>query len=316
MTNIIISAHGGRWSDQKPDLLVPEGSKVVYYVADKGILDNTDGYQILDNLQNQKEPGGKVVEEISSPNCTYDYSCWYAKEFPDHCGIYTVGSQKPPQDLSDYTEDKPLLLSEILKSYPNCTIYWVCCRGITDRATSKILRNSPGAFLNPTQWTDAQGGALVFPEIQAKTSFTVDVADSQVSEWEKVLNLQSIENGEHEVTIASIQAAVYIPALLTLASLIAYGLSRGYSVTGKKTGTAIQFEFKPKRQVSYKFSGVYTSSSLNLNDEEDLSLNAILTDNDGNQIGSFHNEEDLSLNAILTDNDGNQIGSLQIIREP
>lgn len=293
MDNIIISAHGGRWSDQKPDLLIPEGSKVVYYVADGGILDNPKGYEILDNLQKGKEPGGTVAPEISPPNHTYDYSCWYATDFAGHCGIYTVGGRKLTQDLSLNTEDKPLLLSEILKSYPNCTIYWVCCRGITDRATSKILRNSPGAFLNPTQWTDDQGGALVFPEIQAKTSFTVDVADSQVSEWEKVLNLQAIENGEHEVTIAIIQAAVYIPALLALASLIAYGLSRGYSVTGKKTGTAIQFEFKPKRQVSYKFSGVYTSFSLNLNDEEDLSLN-----------------------AILTDNDGNKIGTLQIIREP
>ena len=293
MHNIIISAHGGRWSDQKPDLLIPEKSKVVYYVADGDILGNTDGYTILDNLQKGKEPGGKVAKETTPANHTYDYSCWYAEDFPDHCGIYTVGNTKLPQDLSGYPIGKPLLLSEILKSYPNCTIYWVCCRGSTHRDTSKVLRNSPGAFLHPTQWTDDQGGALVFPEIQAKTSFTVDVADSQVSEWEKVLNLQAIENGEHEVTIAIIQAAVYIPALLALASLIAYGLSRGYSVTGKKTGTAIQFEFKAKRQVSYKFSGVYTSPSPNLNDEYDGSID-----------------------VILTDNDGNKIGTLQIIREP
>ena len=295
MTNIIISAHGGRWSDQKPDLLIPEGSKVVYYVADGDILDNNNGYKILDNLQKGIEKEDKV-EEISSPNCTYDYSCWYAKEFAKDCGIYTVGSTDRTEDLSNYSEDKPLLLSEILKLYPNCTIYWVCCRESTDKGGhSKSLHNSPGAFLNPTQWTDDKGGALVFPEIQqAKTLFTVNVVDSpQVSEWKKVLNPQALDNGEHEVTIAIIQAAVNIPALLTLASLIAYGLSRGYSVTGKKTGTAMQFEFKPKRQVSYKVSGVYTSSSLNLNDEDDLCLD-----------------------AILTDKDGKKRGTLQIIREP
>lgn len=284
--NIIISAHGGRWSDQELDLRIPAGSRVVYYVADGEILYG-ESYQILDNLQRGIEPGGQVVEEISS-NCTYDYSCWYGTEFPEHCGIYTVGSTDLTQKLSDYTVDQPLLLSTILKLYPNCTIYWVCCRERTDRDHSKFLRNSPGAFLNHTQWTDDKGGALVFPKIQAKTLFTVDVADSdQVSEWKKVLNPQALDKGEHEVTIAIIPTAVNIPTLLTLASLIAYGLSRGYSVTGKKTGTAMQFKFEPKRQVSYKVSGVYTSSSLNLNDEDDLSLDAILMDKQGNKVGTL-----------------------------
>jgi hypothetical protein len=133
-------------------------------------------------------------------------------------------------------------------------------------------------------WTDDNGGALVFPEIQAKTLFTVNVADSdQVSEWEKVLNLQALDNGEHEVTIPIIKAAVDIDTLLTLASLIAYGLSRGYSVTGKKTETAMQFVFQPKHKVSYKVIGQYTSSSLN--DEEDLSVDALLTDQKGNPLG-------------------------------
>jgi hypothetical protein len=282
--NIIISAHGGRWSDQKPELQIPEGSKVVYYVADGGTLSNSDGYSILDHLQNGSEPGGKVAPEVSPSNHTYDYACWYAKEFAQHCGIYTVGSKGLTLDLSQYTEDKPLLLSEILKLYPNCTIYWVCCRESTDRAHSKFLRNSPGAFLEPIKWTDLQGGDLVFPEIQAKTLFTVDVVDSQVSEWEKVLNPQ-VCDGEAKVTIAIIQDAVNIPALLTLASLIAYGLSRGYSVTGKKTGTAMQFKFEPKRQVSYKFRGVYTFSSVN--DEDDLSVDAILMDKQGNQVGTL-----------------------------
>lgn len=294
MTGIIISAHGGRWSDQKSDLLIPEGSQVVYYVPDGASLSNNDGHKILDNLRKGSEPGVPVVETIVSSQFTYDYSCWYAADFANDCGIYTVGSPKPTQDLDKYTEEKPLLLSEILKSYPNRIIYWVCCRESDDRAHSKFLRNSPGAFLEPIEWTDLQGGDLVFPEIQAKTPFTVDVADSdQVSEWEKVLNQQALDHGEHEVTIPIIQAAVKIPTLLTLASLIAYGLSRGYSVTGKTTGTARQFEFKPKRQVSYKVIGVYTSSSLNLNDEDELFLD-----------------------ALLTDKNGKPLGTLQIIREP
>ncbi len=286
--NIIISAHGGRWSDQKSELQIPEGSKVVYYVADGGTLSNSDGYSILDHLQNGIEPGGKVAPEVSPSNHTYDYACWYAKEFAQHCGIYTVGSKGLTLDLSQYTEeDKPLLLSKILKLYPNCTIYWVCCRESTDRAHSKFLRNSPGAFLEPIKWTDLQGGDLVFPEIQAKTLFTVDVVDShQVSEWEKFLNRQALDIGEHEVTIAIIPTAVNIPTLLTLASLIAYGLSRGYSVTAKKTGTAMQFKFEPKRQVSYKFSGVCTFSSVN--DEDDLSVDARLMDKQGNQVGTLH----------------------------
>jgi hypothetical protein len=154
--------------------------------------------------------------------------------------------------------------------------------------TDQII-SPPGASLNPTQWTDDKGGDLVFPEIQkAKNPFTVDVADSdQVSEWKKVLP-QVLDNGEPEVTIAIIQAAVNSAVLLTLASLIAYGLSRGYSVTGKKNGTAMQFEFKPKGQVSYKLSGEYTSSTGNLKNEDDLCIDAILTDNEGKQLGTLH----------------------------
>ncbi|MEG4963484.1 MULTISPECIES: hypothetical protein [unclassified Microcoleus] len=173
--------------------------------------------------------------------------------------------------------------------------------------TDKII-SPPGSVLNDNiSWNNDNGGACVFPKIQVKDQFTVDVGDSsQVSCWESVFSSpQVLDNGEHEVcekvlnpqvldngdppkvTIAIIRAAVKIAPLLTLASLIAYGLSRGYSVTGKKTGTTMQFEFKPKRQVSYKVSGVYTSSSLNLNDEDDLSLDAILTDKDGHKLGTF-----------------------------
>ncbi|MFB2769406.1 putative adhesin [Pelatocladus sp. BLCC-F211] len=288
MPDIIISAHGGRWSDDKQDFPLPDGSKVLYYVDDGGILSNSDGYKILGNLQKGNVPGGKVVQEVSSKSLTYDYSCWYAEEFKDDCGIYEVGSNKLIENLSSYTEKKPLLLSEICKKYPQCNIYWVCCREITKREQSDFLRNSPGAFLNAIQWTDDKGGAQVFPEIQNKSKFTVDVATSdQVSQWNKVLGYKEdfTEDGDKEVTLAIIQAAVMIITLLTLASLVAYALSRGYKITAKKTKTTMQFEFQPKEKVSYRVSGIYTSSSLN--DEDDLSLDARLIDKDGNELGTL-----------------------------
>jgi hypothetical protein len=147
MPNMIISAHGGRWSDQKCDLDVPQGSSVVYYVIDGGLLSNADGYDILEELQKGNEPGGTVVERDKAGNKTYDYSCWYATEFAAYCGIFEVGSQKLIESLQGYTEDKPLLLSKIFKVYPNCTIYWDCCREITKRGTSPVLVNSPGSYL-------------------------------------------------------------------------------------------------------------------------------------------------------------------------
>ena len=61
MVNKIVSAHGGRWSDQQEDLIVPQGSKVVYYVNDGEILTNDDGYNILAQLQAGEEPGGSVI---------------------------------------------------------------------------------------------------------------------------------------------------------------------------------------------------------------------------------------------------------------
>ena len=155
MTNKIISAHGGRWSDQKKDLEIPAGSSVVYYVGDGGILSNTDGYKILDNLQKGREPGGTVVEQDNAGDKTYDYSCWYAPEFASHCGIFEVGSQKLIQPLRGYTEANPLLLSQIFHTYPKCTIYWVCCREITKRSESPVLVNSPGAYPSQPDAEDA-----------------------------------------------------------------------------------------------------------------------------------------------------------------
>lgn len=293
MTDIIISAHGGRWSTDQKDFNLFNGSEVLFYVSDGELLSNHNGYEILESLQNGQTPTQKVVEKVNSSNPTYDYSCWYAEEFKDHCGIYEVGSHKRLEDLSKYDEDSPLLLSQICQDYPNRKIYWVCCREVTPKKESQFLLNSPGAFLNPILWSNDQGGAEVFPLIQDKKSFAVELIDkAQISSWNRVLDSKegSTDDEEKEVTLAIIQAAQVIVTLLTLASLMAYALSRGYTVTAKTTKTTMQFEFKPKEQVSYRVSGVYTFSS-------------------------FNDEDDVSLDAKLMDKDGKQIGTLQIVRE-
>lgn len=145
MPNIIISAHGGRWSNQQRNLQVPQHSSVAYYVMDGGMLSNANGYTILGHLQNGQEPGGTVTEQINAGGMTYDYSCWYAPEFAADCGIFQVGSTAPLNTLQNYTASHPLLLSQIFHTYPNCTIYWVCCREVT---AVHMLLNSAGAFLN------------------------------------------------------------------------------------------------------------------------------------------------------------------------
>ena len=131
--NIAISAGAGRWSDQQQNLTVPQGSTVVFYVADGGILSNDDGYAVLANLQAGNAPGGDIAETVSAGSQTYDYSAWYSPEFATSCGIYNAGSNDPISSLELYTEGNPLLLSRLLAMYPNCTIYWVCCREIAFR---------------------------------------------------------------------------------------------------------------------------------------------------------------------------------------
>ncbi len=145
---IIISAHGGRWSNQSKNLVVPKDSKIVYYVNDGQILSNHDGYDILDNLMNAIVPGGQVAQEVTSGNVTYDYSCWYAPEFAAHCGIFEVGSSELVESLVPYPESNPLLLSQIFQRYPGRTVYWVCCREVSDPETTETLVNTPGAFLS------------------------------------------------------------------------------------------------------------------------------------------------------------------------
>jgi len=145
MPNIIISAHAGRWSNQRKNLRVPPGSAVVYYVSDGGLLSNSDGYSILENLQAGNEPGGPVAETVIARHDTYDYACWYAPEFAADCGIFEVGSGRLLATLDGYTEDAPLPLRQILESYSDCTIYWVCCREIT-AAGRGHLTSSRDAF--------------------------------------------------------------------------------------------------------------------------------------------------------------------------
>lgn len=146
MVNKIVSAHGGRWSDQQEDLIVPQGSKVVYYVNDGEILTNDDGYNILAQLQAGEEPGGSVIQQVNAGSPTCNYSCWNAPEFQEYCGIFAVGEQTQVASLQEYTEDNPLLLSQLFDDYPNCTIYWVCCREISNRESNKNLTSSAEAW--------------------------------------------------------------------------------------------------------------------------------------------------------------------------
>jgi hypothetical protein len=151
MPNRIVSAHGGRWDDEHEDYTVPDGSEVVYYVADGGILSNDDGYRILAELQAGREPGGHVVERVGEGEDTFDYSCWYAPEFADHCGIFTVGDPNRTRSLEHYDEHNPAHLSDVFGWYPNCTIYWVACREISHRATDDRLGVSEGSFLTAAE---------------------------------------------------------------------------------------------------------------------------------------------------------------------
>lgn len=144
MVNKIVSAHGGRWSNQGPDLKVPQGGRVDYYVNDGGILSNDDGYKILAALQAGNEP--KAIETVNAGQSTYDYSCWNAPGFQAHCGIFAFGEQGLVASLQQYTENNPLLLSQLFQRYPNCTIYWVCCREVSHRGSNKNLTASPEAW--------------------------------------------------------------------------------------------------------------------------------------------------------------------------
>ncbi|HWT90244.1 MAG TPA: hypothetical protein VN179_03930 [Solirubrobacterales bacterium] len=148
MPNLVISADGGRYTDQQPTLIVPPGREIVFYVGDDEELSNEAGYEIFDQLIDAGvEPGGNVLERVRAGEGTYDYACWHAGDFPDHCGIYEVGNQARLDDLSGYSEKDPLWLSEILERYPNPVIYWLCCRTASPREEG--LTNPADAYPGP-----------------------------------------------------------------------------------------------------------------------------------------------------------------------
>lgn len=146
MKKIIISAHGGRWSDQQKNLpFLRNGIK--FFVQDGEILYNDAGYAILNSLKVGTEPTDyPVVESLVPGKLTYDYACWFAEEFSSDCGIYEFGTGSLLKDLTHYTADAPLLLNQIFSEFPNSIVYWVCCREISDRAISNKLINSKTAF--------------------------------------------------------------------------------------------------------------------------------------------------------------------------
>ncbi|APR87856.1 hypothetical protein A7982_13205 [Minicystis rosea] len=119
---------------------------MVFYVRDGGMLSNQAGYRILSQLQRGTVETAEIVETVAAGASTYDYSCWYAKEFAKACGIYDVGSTTLRQSLSQYTASKPLRLSQILREYTDCTVYWLACRESSSHDKSDVLENAPDAF--------------------------------------------------------------------------------------------------------------------------------------------------------------------------
>lgn len=109
------------------------------------------------------------------------------------------------------------------------------------------------------KWTDADGGLQVVKAVSEGKSFTVEVGQAnQVRDWSKVFkeseraagaapSSPAALDGGDEVTIAIIQGAVALAAIITLAGLLAYAIGRGYRIAGKKTKTTWNFEFAPGR---------------------------------------------------------------------
>jgi hypothetical protein len=130
MADVIVSAHGGRWRNQAKDLIVPKGCEVVFYVRDGAQLDNPTGYHVLAELRAGREPTS--FETVSAGEATYDYSCWYAREFEQHCGLYEFGGQgRQLQAFKNvFTGRKPLALSTIFANYRG-RVFWDACREVS-----------------------------------------------------------------------------------------------------------------------------------------------------------------------------------------
>jgi hypothetical protein len=150
MTDIVVSAHGGRWSDQLKDFKVPPGSTVKFYVDDGGILPNDLGYSILDALLTDDAAAFPAIETVEAGEPTYDYACWFAPDFAEDCGLYLVGRPVLYASLSACGESNPLPLSYVVERYPNRVIHWVACREVTGRDEDRVLTNASESFLNAT----------------------------------------------------------------------------------------------------------------------------------------------------------------------
>ena len=149
MPNIVVSAHGGRWSSQAPDMPIPANSTICFYVADGGCLSNADGWVILNNLFQGIQPGGNVVERDGWGDSTYDYACWYQSGSGVACGIFEVGTGTLLKDLSPYTGRYPLLLSQIFAEFPGCVVYWDACRTVSPGDAEELLTGPEDAYPGP-----------------------------------------------------------------------------------------------------------------------------------------------------------------------
>jgi hypothetical protein len=68
---------------------------------------------------------------------TYDYGCWGDPSIGDTSGVFEVGSARPIQDLGQFDERDPLLLTNLLAEYPGRIIYWVASREANPRDAAK-----------------------------------------------------------------------------------------------------------------------------------------------------------------------------------
>lgn len=130
-SGIIVSAHGGRWSNVGRGLEIPKGSSIAYFVRDGEILSDEAGEAILRSLVQGEWPREPVVQVRAAGEETYNYECWFAPQWASDCGIFEVGTGRLLLSLERFTEQNPLPLSEIIRLFPGRTIFWDACRSVT-----------------------------------------------------------------------------------------------------------------------------------------------------------------------------------------
>lgn len=116
--------------------------------------------------------------------------------------------------------------------------------------------NTPKPIMT-IKWTDENGGLQVVKAVSDGATFIVEVSEPrQVSDWSIVFHepaaasgpdpeSPAATNGDHDLTIVLIQQALNFLALIALAGILAYAISRRYRITAKKTKTTWNFEFGP-----------------------------------------------------------------------